>query len=132
MIGPILGSKTSLWGSNIPGIILITLCAVAAAVGLGTLIAGIAKTAQQADTASNAILILAGILGGSFFNVAAFGPALQTVSKLTLNYWAINAYNTLAQTGDIAAVLPNIAALLIMFVVYFGIGVMIFNRRLDV
>jgi ABC-2 type transport system permease protein len=132
LIGPILGSKNSVWGSNIPGIILITLAAVAAAVGLGTLVAGFAKSAQQADTISNAVLILSGLLGGSFFNVASFGPALQVGSKLTLNYWATNAYNTLAQTGDIAAVLPNIAVLLLMFAVYFGVGVMLFNRRLDV
>ncbi len=130
LLAPLMGSPNSVWGTNILGVALVTLCAVAAATGLGTLIAGLARTAQQADTISSAVLILSGVVGGAFFNLAALGPAFQSVSKITLNYWATNAYSTLAQTGDLGAVLPNLIILLGMFVVYFGIGLMFFNRRL--
>ncbi len=130
LLGPLIGSKASVWGTNIPGIVLITLSAVAAATGLGTLIAGLSRTAQQSDVITNAVMILSGIAGGAFFNIATLGPAFQNVSKLTLNYWATNAYSTLAQTGDLSAVLPNIAVLLGMFAVFFGIGAALFNRRL--
>ncbi len=132
LLAPLLGSKLSVWGSNLPGIALITLSAVAAAVGLGTLIAGVARTAQQADVLSNALLIVSGIAGGAFFNIASMGPFFQSISKLTLNYWATNAYSTLAQTGDLTSVLPNIGALLLMFVIFFGVGLALFNRRLSV
>ncbi|HLY27642.1 MAG TPA: hypothetical protein VKQ72_14955, partial [Aggregatilineales bacterium] len=96
------------------------------------IIAGAARTAQQADTYSNALLILMGIMGGTFFNLGTLNPSLAAVGKLTLNYWSINAYSTLAQTNSLTSVLPNIIVLLIIFVVFFGIGLMLFNRRLKV
>jgi len=131
LLAPLLGSHQSIWGNNLAGIVLITLSAVAAAVGLGTLIAGIARTAQQVNVLSNALLTITGLVGGAFFNIASMGPIFQTVSKLTLNYWATNAYSTLAQTGDLVSVLPDIGVLLLMFIVFFGIGLTLFNRHLN-
>lgn len=128
LLGPILGSKTSVWGNNIPGLILITLSATAAATGLGALLAGLARSAQQADVISNAVLIALGMVGGAFFDVSTLG--LQGVSKLTPNYWATNAYTTLARTNDLSTIFPNVAVLLVIFVVLFGIGLLAFNRRL--
>lgn len=132
LIGPILGGKANVWGTNIPGIVVVTLASVAAATGLGTLIAGLARTAQQADVISNALLTLLGVLGGAFFDLSQFGGGFQAFSKLTLNYWGTNAFKTLAQGSDLAAILPNIAVLLLMFVAFFGIGLVAFNRRQDV
>jgi ABC-2 type transport system permease protein len=129
-LGVVMGARSSVWGTNIPGIILVTLSAVAAACGLGTIIAGAARNAQQADIISNALLILMGIAGGAFFDISQMGGPFVLVSRLTVHYWATNAYATLAQTGNLAAVLPNIAVLLLMFAVFFGIGVYLFNRRL--
>jgi ABC-2 type transport system permease protein len=131
LIGPVLGSNNSVWGSNLPGIILLTLSTVAAATGLGILIAALAKTARQAETYSQAILILMGIAGGTFFQISNMGPAFAILTKLTLNYWAINGFSTLSQTNDLGAVLPHIAALLGMFVVFFAIGIRQFARRLE-
>jgi ABC-2 type transport system permease protein len=131
LAAPILGSKEPAWGTNIPALIVLTLAVVAGSIGIGTLIAGLARTRTQANMYSNAILILMGIAGGTFFAVAG-GPPMGLASQLTINYWATNAYATLARTNDLASVLPNIAALLTMFVVGFGAGVVLFSRRLDI
>ncbi len=72
-----------------------------------------------------------GIVGGTFF-ASAGGPPMGILSQLTVNYWANTAFSTLAATGDLNAILPNLAALLLIFVVGFGSGVYLFNRRLEV
>lgn len=131
LVAPLLGSKTPIWGTNILALAVLTLCVVAAAIGLGTILAAIARTRQQASIYASAVLTLMGIVGGSFF-ASAGRPPLGLVSQLTVNYWATSAYATLSQTNDLMAVLPNIAALLAIFVACFGAGVYLFNRRLDV
>ncbi len=131
LIGPVMGIKTPVWGTNIPALIVVTLVVVAGAIGLGTLIAALSRTRQQANVVANAILILMGIAGGTFFASTSGRPPMGILSQLTVNYWANNAFTTLSQTGDLTSVLPNMIALLLIFVVGFGIGVFLFSRRLE-
>jgi ABC-2 type transport system permease protein len=127
VIAPLLGNNTPVWGTNLPALLVLIPVVVAGSVGLGTLLAGLAKTQQQAAIYASALLTIMGLIGGAF-TAGTDGP----LSKLTVNYWATNAFAKLAQTGDLTAVLPNIAALLVIFVVCFGTGVLLFNRRLDI
>jgi ABC-2 type transport system permease protein len=131
IIAPILGNSGSVWGTNILGLILLTLVVVAASVGFGTLLASLARTRQQAQIYTSAVMIVMGLVGGAFTPGVGSG-ATATLSHLTINYWATNAYFTLAQNGDLASVLPNIGVLLCIFVGCFSIGAYLFNRRLDV
>jgi ABC-2 type transport system permease protein len=131
LVAPLAGASAPVWGTNILALILLTLIVVASAMGLGTLIAAVSRTRQQANTVANAVLILSGIVGGTFF-VSQGGPPMGLLSQLTVNYWANTAYASLAATGDLTAVLPNLGALLVIFVVGFGIGVFLFSRRLDI
>jgi ABC-2 type transport system permease protein len=131
LIGPVMGIKTPVWGTNIPALILVTLVVVAGAIGLGTLIAALCRTRQQANVIANAILMLMGIAGGTFFVSTSGAPPMGILSQLTVNYWANNAFTTLSQTGDLSTVLPHLTALLLIFVVGFGIGVFLFSRRLE-
>src|SRR5258708_1194001 len=128
----ILGSSSSVWGTNIPALVLLTLIVVAASIGFGTMIAAMAKTRQQAQIYTSAIMIVMGLVGGAFTPGATSGGATALASRFTVNYWGTNAYFTLAQTGDLTSILPNIVVLLGIFVVCFSIGVYLFNRRLDV
>ncbi|MEP7290016.1 MAG: ABC transporter permease [Chloroflexota bacterium] len=129
LLAPILGNKSAVWGNNLPALAILTVVVVAASTGFGTLLAALAKTRQQASIYTSAVLTIMGLVGGAFTPTSVSAGFL---SKLTINYWATNAYATLGQTGDLATVLPNIAALLIMFIVFFGSGVILFSRRLDV
>jgi ABC-2 type transport system permease protein len=128
IVAPLLGNKVAPWGTNVPALIILTLIVVAGSIGFGTMIASFARTRQQATVYVSALMTVLGLVGGTFFPSGNLG----ILSKITVNYWATNAYQTLAQTSDLSAVLPNMLALLVMFVVCFGIGVTLFNRRLDV
>lgn len=129
LIAPVMGIQGTVWGSNALGLVVFVLVSVAASLGVGTLLAGIAKDRQQAAVIINAALIVLGIIGGSFF-VSAGGPPLGVASQLTPNYWATNGFFIMARTD----VLPiaNVLGLLGIFVVTFGIGLLLFSRRLDV
>lgn len=129
VVGVMMGSSTPVWGTNYPALLLLLLVVVAGATGLGTLIAGAARTSQQVGVYGNALYILMGIAGGTFFVLPSEGP-FAVLSKLTINYWASNGFYKLTQTGDLTSVLPNMAVLLGIFVVCFGIGAVLFNRRL--
>jgi|SRR5579859_264082 len=131
VLGNALGGASSIWGNNVVGIVVMALSAVAAATGLGALISGLSRTSQQSDAIGNGLLIVLGILGGTFFDFSSTSPAFANVSKVTLNYWATHGFQALTQGGDLASILPNVAVLLLMFVVFFGIGVVGFNRRFD-
>jgi ABC-type transport system involved in multi-copper enzyme maturation permease subunit len=72
--------------------------------------------------------MLMGIAGGSFF-VTSGGPALGPISYFTVNHWATNGFSTLTSTGSLP--LTNVVVLLAMFLVFFGIGATLFNRRLS-
>ncbi len=130
-IGPLVGANAAVWGSNVPALAVMIVAAVAAATGLGTMLAALVRTRQQANTYATGALILIGIASGAFFPSSSGAP-FGILSQLTPNYWAVRGFSSLAQGVDLAAVLPNIAALLLIFVVLFGGGLFIFNRRLDV
>jgi ABC-type multidrug transport system permease subunit len=51
------------------------------------------------------------------------------VGKITPNAWAMDGFTTLARGGDLADVLPDVAALLVMGVVLLGISVVLFGRK---
>jgi ABC-2 type transport system permease protein len=130
LLGVLFGTANGVWGTNIPGLILLTLATTLAACGIGVFIGGMSRTVTQADTLSNIIVTFSGMLGGAFFPVATLGGPFDLMSKLTINYWGTNGYAELARSSNLAAILPNVGVLLLMFAVYFTIGTIMFNRRL--
>ncbi len=115
------------WGDPL-GVIALVLAAVVGAAGWGLLLAAVAKTPNQVANMGMAMMLLFGILGGSFFGGTLTG-ALGTLGKITPNAWAMDGFTTLARGGDLADIAPDIAALLFMGVVLLGISVMLFGRK---
>ncbi|MEI2690034.1 MAG: ABC transporter permease [Anaerolineae bacterium] len=115
------------WGDPL-GVAALVLAAVVGAAGWGLLLAAVAKTPNQVANMGMAMMLLFGILGGSFFGGTLTG-ALGTLGKITPNAWAMDGFTTLARGGDLADVLPEIAALLLMGVVLLGVSVALFGRK---
>lgn len=115
------------WGAPV-AVIALVLAAVVGAAGWGLLLAAVAKTPNQVANMGMAMMLLFGILGGSFFGGTLTG-ALGLMGKITPNAWAMDGFTTLARGGDLADVAPDIAALLLMGVVLLGISVVLFGRK---
>ena len=115
------------WGDPIAVIVLV-IAAVVGASGWGILLAAFAKTPSQVSNLGTALMLLFGILGGSFFGGASFPGLLGTISRITPNTWAQEGFLQLARGGGLGDILTPIGALLIMGLVLFGVAVWAFRR----
>lgn len=116
------------WG-DAAGLVALILAAVFGATGWGMLITALARTPAQIGSIGSAIMLIFGILGGSFINVEQMPPLVQTFSKITPNAWGLDGFTTLALGGTLPNLMEPITALLIMGTVLFGIAVFMFNRN---
>jgi ABC-2 type transport system permease protein len=116
------------WGSPL-GVLLLVLAAAAAATGWGMLVGAVSRTPGQAASLGTALMLLFGILGGSFVSLSGSGPVVDMLSKLTPNAWALDGFTQLGLGNGIESLLPSLAALLVMAAVLFAVSVALFRRR---
>jgi linearmycin/streptolysin S transport system permease protein len=116
------------WGDTL-GLILLILAAVFGATGWGMLITALARSPGQVASIGSALMLIFGILGGSFIQLQNMPPLVQTLSKITPNAWGLDGFTSLALGGTLPNLVEPITALLIMGVVLFGIAVLLFNRH---
>ena len=116
------------WGDT-PGIIALVLAAVFGATGWGMLITSFSRTPTQVGSIGSAIMLIFGIMGGSFISLDQFPPFMRIISKITPNAWGLDGFTTLALGGTIKNLVEPISALLIMGLVLFGIAVVLFSRN---
>ena len=116
------------WGDAL-GIIVLILAAVFGATGWGMLITAFARTPAQVGSTGSAVMLIFGILGGSFINLEQMPSFLQTFSKITPNAWGLDGFTTLALGGTLKNLTEPVTALLIMGTVLFGVAVVLFNRN---
>lgn len=93
------------------------------------MLAAIFKTPGQVSSIGTAIMLIFGILGGSFTNIALMPAWVQVFSRISPNRWALDGFNTLAMGGTLSNIMTPVIALLIMAVVLFLISVILFTRR---
>ena len=116
------------WGDAL-GVAVLILVAVFGASGWGMLITALARTPAQVGSTGSAIMLIFGILGGSFINLEQMPPFVRTISKITPDAWGLDGFTTLALGGTLKNLTEPITALLIMGTVLFGIAVVLFNRN---
>lgn len=116
------------WGDPI-GIAVLILAAVFAATGWGILITAFARTPGQVASLGSALMLIFGILGGSFINLDQLPSAIQTISRITPNAWGLDGFTTLALGGTLKNLGEPLLALVIMGLVLFGISVVLFRRN---
>lgn len=119
------GEVEMLWGTNLLGLSAVILAVSLAVCGLGVLISGIARTPEQVGTIGTVVNILLGVAGG------AFGTgAVEPFNNFSLIYWGVDGFTKLGTgQGDI---LLNIGVLLLMAALFFGLGWLIFTRRVEI
>jgi ABC-2 type transport system permease protein len=116
------------WGDPLGTTVLI-LAAVFGATGWGMLITAFARNPSQVASVGTAIMLIFGILGGSFINLEMMPPFVQFISKITPNAWALDGFTTLALGGHLPQLIEPIIALLIMGTVLFAVAVVIFGKK---
>jgi ABC-2 type transport system permease protein len=116
------------WGDTL-GLAALILAAVFGATGWGMLITALSRTPAQVANIGSAIMLIFGILGGSFINLEQMPAAIRMFSRITPNAWGLDGFTTLALGGTLPNLIEPITALLVMGAVLFGAAVFMFNRN---
>jgi ABC-2 type transport system permease protein len=116
------------WGSPLPVLLLVIGVALAAS-AWGIVLASFAKTPYQVSGLGTAMMLLFGILGGSFVQVSSSGSVMKLISKITPNAWAMDGFETLALGGTMNDIVVDLIGLLAMAVILFGISIIVSRKR---
>lgn len=115
------------WG-NWVGVALLTVSGVLAAVATVTLVAGVAKSSEQAAAIQGMLAMGLAILGGSFFSVARSGGIAAILSRITPHYWYGEGLARLAEGGTLTAIRTPVLVLLAFALVVGVPGLMLAKR----
>ncbi len=116
------------WGDPL-GVVLLILAAAFAATGWGMLIGAFLKTPGQIAVVGSAVMLIFGILGGSFFDLSMLPPVIQVINKITPNAWGIEGFYTLSLGGTLKDIGTPLLALAIMGSILFAISAIWISRR---
>ncbi|MFZ3070688.1 MAG: ABC transporter permease [Anaerolineaceae bacterium] len=116
------------WGDPL-AVLLLVLAAAFGATGWGMIIAAFLKTPGQISSVGSAVMLMFGILGGSFVDISMLPDWVGTVSKITPNAWGLDGFITLAAGGTLKNILTPILALLIMGALLFAIASIGMHQR---
>lgn len=115
------------WG-DVAGLLVLVLAAVWAATGWGLLLTATARSAGQVSALGSALMLIFGVLGGSFVNLNQMGDAVQLISKITPNAWALDGFTTLALGGRLSDISSSLLGLLAMGGILFVVSTILFSR----
>jgi len=113
----LIGASTLLFGlrwGDFWGVLVLILCASFAAVGWGLLIAALARTPGQVASMGSALMLVFGLLGGSFVDLQNLSPAIYWLSRITPNAWGMDGFSILAGGGSLAQIIRPLLALIFM------------------
>lgn len=118
------------WGDP-AGVALVLFGSVLAISGIAALLTGLARTEEQAQSATSAVAFILAIVGGNFIAPGSLPPLFERLSLLTPNGWALGALVELsAGEASVADVLPAFGVLVLMGAVTAVIGTVTIRRSL--
>jgi ABC-2 type transport system permease protein len=117
------------WGNPL-GVFLLVVAAIISALGIMAVVAGFAKTPEQAGNYSSMVAVVLGFLGGTFFPVGQAGGFLSDLRFITPHAWFMQGLGDLS-AGHVADVLPAVGALLLFGVVTGTIALVGLRRGLQ-
>lgn len=100
------------WGPPV-GVAILVVALVLAAMGVMSLVAVFAHTAEQAGNYQAVVAIVLGLSGGVFFPIPGDAAVLRVVTALSPHGWFLRGMNSLAASDAWSAVLPAAGAILL-------------------
>lgn len=111
--------------SNFGNLLLIVAAAAAACTSFGMLLAAVSKTSAQANGLGTFLILAMSSIGGAWFPTSFMPDFIQTISKGTIVYWAMDGFLQVLWRGlgtvdilDNLGILFGIAALITAFSVW--------------
>jgi len=116
------------WGEPL-GVVLLILAASFAASGWGSFMATLFKTPAQVANFGSIIMLVFGLLGGSFFDMSLLPAWVSTLARITPNAWGLQGFTTLASGGTLGSIREPLMALALMGIMLFVAASILMRRR---
>jgi len=116
------------WGREPLALFLILFCSALAAAAFGTTMGTFIKTEGQASGLSIMFGMVFALMGGCWYPLELFPPAIQNAVKVLPTTWAMQGMLDLVlRGGGLVDILPEAGVLLGFAVIFFSVGVMRFR-----
>jgi ABC-2 type transport system permease protein len=117
-------------GSQYAAISIATVAASLAAIGFGIMVGAAATTHNQAALFGSVLVVLLGIISGTFLPIHLMPGFIQYISYLSPIRWGIDNYlNLFIREGNIASIIPNTILLILFFGFAMIISIATFAQR---
>jgi ABC-2 type transport system permease protein len=117
------------WGQAV-SVVLVSAGLIVAAAGFGIMLMSFIKSSRQTGPVLGGVLTMTGMMGGLFTtSIPNLPAALDTVSLVTPQGWAMRAWKVALSGGGVEQVLPPVLVLLAFGVVFLMVGARLFRRR---
>jgi ABC-2 type transport system permease protein len=116
------------WGPA-PGVAILIVAIVLAAIGVMSLVALFAHTAEQAGNFQAVVAVVLGLTGGVFVPIPGDATALRILTAASPHGWFLRGLNELTASGQWTAVLPAAGAILLFGAVTAVPAVVVQRRR---
>ncbi len=115
--------------SNFINLLLIIIFASAACTAFGMLLAAYSKTSAQANGLGTFLILLMSAIGGAWFPTFILPSFIQTLSKFTLVYWAVEGFlQVLWRNAGFIDILPYLGVLFGMAAIINIISILKFKK----
>jgi ABC-2 type transport system permease protein len=112
------------WGHDLAGLAAVLISAALAGAAIGTAMGTFVKSSSQANGLSIMLGMVMGLMGGCWYPLELFPPAVQSAVRILPTTWAMQGLLDLVLRGrGLVDVLPEAGALLGFALVFFIIGV---------
>jgi ABC-2 type transport system permease protein len=112
------------WGRDPLALAVMLVCSALAAAAIGSAMGAFVKTSGQANGLSIMLGMVMALMGGCWYPLELFPPAIQTFVKVLPTTWAMQGMLDLVlRGGGLADILPEAGVLLGFAAVFFTIGV---------
>jgi linearmycin/streptolysin S transport system permease protein len=112
------------WGHDPLALLVILLTSALAAAAFGTTMGTFIKTESQASGLSIMFGMVFALLGGCWYPLELFPPAIQNIVKILPTTWAMQGMLDLVlRGGGLQDILPEAAVLLLFAMIFFSVGV---------
>jgi len=117
------------WG-NPPLVFAVILCLNIMMAGFIAFLYSFVRTERQAGAVLSTVILVMALLGGSMIPVDNFPSHIQNFSKLTLNYWGIQAFHKTMLQDPIGEIIPILLGMIFVGLLLSGLGSHFLNKSL--
>jgi ABC-2 type transport system permease protein len=117
-------------GHQYAAIAIATVSASLAAIGFGLIVGAAASTHNQAALFGSVMVVLLGVISGTFLPIHIMPRFIQVISHLSPIRWGIDNYlNLFIREGNVISILPGTIFLLLFFLFALIVSIAIFAQR---